>query len=235
VNLRRGPQLPYRLVAGVVPARGRWLIASAKVAGGTFAPETPRLHDTFLEILSETPQLDTIVISAPIGHPNVPLRGLRACDREAQALLGPRGGAIVPVVSRDVIAATDRWVEGLDVVTSAQLPRFRQVAEEMSPFRQRTVYEGRAELSFMQLNNGQPMRYAKSRDEGVVERRELLLAKLNGVDRLIDAELPGVAPHALLDAAVLVWTARRVFTHAARRIPFEPEWDSEGLRMEFVV
>ena len=232
---RRGPQLPYRLVAGVVPARGRWLIASAKVAGGTFAPETPRLNDTFLGILSETPQLDTIVISAPIGHPNVPLRGLRACDREAQSILGPRANTILPVVSRDVIAASDRWVDGLDAVTSAMLPRFRQVAEEMSPFRQRTVYEGRAELSFMQLNNGQPMRFAKSREEGVAERRELLLSKLNGIDRLIDAELPGVAQHFLLDAAVLVWTARRALTHAARRIPFEPEWDLEGLRMEFVV
>ncbi len=191
--------------------------------------------DSFLEILSETPQLDTIVISAPVGHPVVPLRGLRACDREAQALLGPRGSTILPVVSRDVIAATDRFVAGLDAVTSAMLARHRQVAEEMSPFRQRTVYEGRAELSFMQLNNGQPMHFAKSREEGSSERRELLLSKLNGIDRIIDADLPGVPQHFLLDAAVLVWTARRALTHAARRIPFEPEWDAEGLRMEFVV
>jgi len=191
--------------------------------------------DSFLDILSETPQLDTIVISAPIGHPKVDLRGLRACDREAQALLGPRGSSILPVVSREVISATDRYVEGLDAVTSGLLPRFRQVAEEMSPFRQRTVYEGRADLSFMHLNNGQPMRYAKSREEGRLERRELLESKLNGVDRLIDVVIPGVPEQFLLDAAVLVWTARRAFTHAARRIPFEPEWDAEGLRMEFVV
>ena len=29
-------------------------------------------------------------------------------------------------------------------------------------------------------------------------------------------------------------TARRVQSHAAKRIPINPEWDSEGIRMEFV-
>ena len=36
----------------------------------------------------------------------------------------------------------------------------------------------------------------------------------------------------LLDAAVFLWTARRIFAHAAIRIPWDPEWDEQGLRME---
>jgi hypothetical protein len=32
----------------------------------------------------------------------------------------------------------------------------------------------------------------------------------------------------------LLWTARRVFARAAKRLPAEAEWDSEGMRMEFV-
>jgi predicted RNase H-like nuclease len=38
----------------------------------------------------------------------------------------------------------------------------------------------------------------------------------------------------LLDAFALLWTARRVYGHAAKRLAVEPVWDSEGLRMEFV-
>jgi predicted RNase H-like nuclease len=52
---------------------------------------------------------------------------------------------------------------------------------------------------------------------------------------VLDAEIEGVREHHLIDAAVLVWSARRAFTHTARRLPFEPEWDSEGLRMEYVM
>jgi len=33
-------------------------------------------------------------------------------------------------------------------------------------------------------------------------------------------------------AAAFLWTARRIFAHAAIRIPEDPEWDEQGLRME---
>ncbi len=231
---RRGPQLPYRLVGAVIPAGGKWLVASAKVAGGTFAPEEPRIRDTFLEVLSETPQLDTILVNAPIGYPKADIRGYRACDIDAKEILGHRASSILPVPSRDVIDASDRFVEGLDIVTSAMLPRYREVAAEMSPFRQRTVYEGRPELSFMQLNGGVPLTHGKYTEAGVAERRALLLAKLNGVERILDAHLPRIRETNLLEVSVLVWSARRAFTHAARRIPTNPEWDPTGLRMEFI-
>jgi predicted RNase H-like nuclease len=38
----------------------------------------------------------------------------------------------------------------------------------------------------------------------------------------------------LLDAAALLWTARRISARAGTRLPADPEWDVEGLRMEFV-
>jgi len=231
---RRGPQLPYRIVAGAVPSAGKWLVASAKVAGGTFAPEEPRLRDTFLEVLNETPQIDVVVVNAAIGYPKVDVRGYRACDLAAKELLGARASTIVPVPSRKTLERSGQWVEGLDAVTSAMLPRLRQVAEEMSPFRQRQVYEGRPELSFLQLNGGEPMKYSKYSDEGREEREALLRVKLNGVERILDATLPRVKHYQLIDAAVLVWSARRAFTHAARRIPTDPEWDEMGLRMEFI-
>jgi predicted RNase H-like nuclease len=115
------------------------------------------------------------------------------------------------------------------------MPRYRDVANEMSPYRQRQVYEGHPELSFFQLNGGVPMQHQRFRLAGQEERRKLLISKLNGIERVLNFEIDRVRPHQLIDAAVLVWSARRAFTHTARRLPYEPEWDSEGLRMEYVM
>ena len=232
---RRGPELPYKLVAGVTPSAGQWLVASAKVSGATFSPEEPRLLQSFSLVLDERPSFDAIVVNAPIGYPSDTDLGYRTCDREARELLGSRANVIIAVPGRAVFQEGRTQVEGLDAVTQVLLPRYRDVANEMSPYRQRQVYEGNPELSFLQLNAGTPMKHQKFREAGRIERRNLLISKLNGIERVLDCEIERVRPHHFLDVAVLVWSARRAFTHTARRRPFEPEWDSEGLRMEYVM
>ncbi len=104
----------------------------------------------------------------------------------------------------------------------------------MAPFRQRTIYEANAELSFFQMNENVPMRWSKHSERGMEERRTLLAAALPGTLRIIDAEVPGASPSHLLDVGALLWTARRIFARAAIRIPADPEWDEQGLRMEIV-
>jgi predicted RNase H-like nuclease len=104
----------------------------------------------------------------------------------------------------------------------------------MAPFRQRTIYEANADLSFFQMNEGVPMRWSKYSEKGVLERRTLLESKLPGLLRIIDAEVPGASPSHLLDAAAILWTARRIFAKAALRIPTDPEWDEQGIRMELL-
>jgi predicted RNase H-like nuclease len=227
--------LPYKLVAGVTPSARQWLVASAKVSGATFSPEEPRLIPTFSQVLDERPTFDAIVINAPIGYPNDTDLGFRTCDLEARELLGKRRNVITAVPGRSVFREGLTFVEGLDAVTQVLLPRYRDVANEMSPYRQRQVYEGNPELSFFQLNGGVAMEYQKFREAGRRERRTLLESKLHGITRVLDAEVEGVREHHLIDAAILVWSARRAYTHTARRLPFEPEWDSEGLRMEYVM
>jgi predicted RNase H-like nuclease len=97
------------------------------------------------------------------------------------------------------------------------------------------VYEGHPELSFYQLNGNKPLRRSKKIEAGNLERRALLEQKMPGVDKILDSELKRVPLKHLLDAAALLWTARRVFAHAALRLPSDAEWDSEGLRMELVL
>jgi predicted RNase H-like nuclease len=104
----------------------------------------------------------------------------------------------------------------------------------MAPFRQRTVFEVNADLSFFEMNEGVPMRWSKYSEKGTQERLALLESKLPGVLRIAEAEVPGASSSHLLDAAALLWTARRIFAKSAIRIPVDPEWDEQGLRMEFV-
>ena len=104
----------------------------------------------------------------------------------------------------------------------------------MAPFRQRTIYEVNTELSFYQLNGEAPMEWGKHSEKGMEERRALLEAKIPGALRIIDAEVPGATPSHLLDVAAILWTARRIFAKAGVRIPTDPEWDEQGLRMEIV-
>ena len=207
-----GPPLPYSVVAGVVPCRSGWLIASAKLQGVTIAPEEPRVFSSFIDVVDEKPAFSVIALYAPIGFLDKARQGGRTCDREARSLLGRRRGATVrsapawPVFGK----RRSRHVRQLHVVTAALLPRYAEVAEEIAPYHQRVVYEVHPELSW----------YQKSR--------------LRGAERIVDAQLPGVKTEQLLDAAACLWTARRILARAATRIPTDPEWDSQGLRMEIV-
>jgi predicted RNase H-like nuclease len=109
-----------------------------------------------------------------------------------------------------------------------------EVARELAPYRQRSIFEVHPEVSFFQLNEDRPLQYRKRSIHGQNERRALLETKISRVERILDARIPGVRRTHLLDATACMWTARRVLGRAMTRIPIDPEWDSEGLRMEIV-
>lgn len=231
---RGGPVLPYSVVAGVTPCAPGWLVVSAKLNGATFAPEPPRVLSSFVEVLDERPSFSVIALNAPIGYIDDSQAEGRTCDRMARALLGRRGSTIHNAPTRASLRGAAPSGDGLDAVSVALLPRYREVAAEMAPYRQRTVYEVHPELSFFQINGDIPLRWTKKFEAGRDERRALLEKRIPGIDRVLDTELHDVPLAHLLDAAALVWTARRIFAHAGTRLPSEPEWDEEGLRMEFV-
>jgi predicted RNase H-like nuclease len=233
--VRRGPNLPYSLVAGVTPCRGGWLVAAAKLQGTIFAPEDPVRVESFVDVIDMRPGYSAIALNAPVGGLDQATIGGRTCDREARALLGRRGSAVKSApISVDTPDGPNLLPDNIDAITRALLPRYQEVAREMAPFRQRTVYEVNADLSFFQLNEEVPMRWSKYSEKGTLERRALVEKKLPGVLRIIDCEVPGTGPSHLLDAAAILWTARRIFAKAAIRIPTDPEWDEQGLRMEFL-
>jgi predicted RNase H-like nuclease len=232
---RRGPNLPYSIVAGVTPCRGGWLVAAAKLQGTIFAPEDPVRIDSFMDVVDMRPGYDSIALNAPVGGLDRALNGGRTCDREARLLLGRRAAAVKSAPARvDSREGVDLLTDNLDAISRTLLPRYQEVANEMAPFRQRTIYEVNTDLSFFQLNDNEPMRWSKHSQKGIDERRALLEQKIPGVLRIIDAEVPGATPSHLLDAAAILWTARRIFAKAGVRIQIDPEWDEQGLRMEIV-
>lgn len=232
-STRRGPNLPYSIVAGVTPCRGGWLVASAKVQGTIFVPEEPVRLDSFIDVIDQRPSYATIALNAPIGNLNQAIVGGRTCDRQARALLGRRGASVKSApIRKDGDSSIDLLPDHLDAISRTLLPRYQEVAAEMAPYRQRTVYEVHSDLSFYQLNGEVPMRWSKQSEKGRLERRALLEEKVQGADKILDAEVVGATISHLLDAAAFLWSARRIFNHAGIRLPADPEWDDEGLRME---
>ena len=232
---RPGPELPYSVVAGVTPCPPGWLVASAKLHGATFAPEIPRVLGSFAEVLDERPSFSVIALNAPVGYVDETRSGGRTCDRMARALLGRRGSTVHNAPTRATMeAGVPETGDHLDAVTNVLLRRYREVASEMAPYRQRTVYEVHPELSFFQINGDVPLRWSKNFEAGIEERHALLKKRIPGVERVLEEELEGVPLSHLLDVAAMMWTARRIFARAGTRLPQDPEWDEQGLRMEFV-
>jgi predicted RNase H-like nuclease len=227
----------------VVPCGHSWLIASAKLQGITIAPEQPKLVKSLMDVIDERPGFSVVGLFAPIGLREAQVVGGRNCDQEARALVGKRrGAAIRSAPSRDVL------LNGASSNGNGTRPRperserperyyeavAREVADEIAPYHQRTFFEVHPEVSFYQLNEDRPLNYRKRSIHGQNERRALLETKISRVERILDARIPGVRKSHLLDAAACMWTARRALGRAITRMPRDPEWDNEGLRMEIV-
>jgi predicted RNase H-like nuclease len=237
----RGAHLPYQTLAGVVPCPSGWLAATAKLQGITIAPETPQVFERLREVLDYKPAFQVIALFSPVGLHDTPQRRGRRCDQDARRLIGwPRSGAILSAPARPALRAKDYQEAAaangghLSIVGWHLLRRMAEVDAEIAPYWQRTVFEVHPELSFFQLNEDRPLRFSKQTDAGRGERSSLLRARIPGVERVLDVRLRRVSAAHVIDAAACLWTARRIVSRAVNRVPEDPEWDSEGLRLEIV-
>jgi predicted RNase H-like nuclease len=235
---QRGPQLPYKLLAGVEPCTGGWLVVTGRLQGTNLAPQQPEVFPTLIDVLDYKPAFTIIALHAPVGLPEGP--GGRAADRAARAVLGPRRAPAVvfPPARAALEAKTFEEAKELDpkinTVTWRLIRRMAESAAELAPYWQRTVFEVNPELAFYGLNGDEPLRFAKRSIVGAKERRVLLEERFPGIDVTLDTKVPGVRQDRVIDAAADLWTARRIAARALNRLPEDPEWDEEGLRMEIV-
>ncbi len=222
----RANTLPYRMLAGVVPCRGGWLVQAGRLHGVSLYPVPPVVMPSVQEVLDWKPAFEVIAMHIPIGLPAE--RGPRACDREARALLKwPRSLSISTPPSRPQVESDS------GDIASQLLPWIAEAAQEIASYNQRVVHEVHPELSFFEMNDGAPMRYSKHKVPGREERRALLISKMQNIVNVVDLPLRGPTRAKRLDACACLWTARRLASRgAAIRLPDMPEWDDEGLRME---
>ena len=232
-------RLPYKMIGGIVPCPGGWLIVPARLAGVTVNVEDAMVLPSLLDVLDFKPKFDAAAIDAPVGFYDTPHGQFRPCDSEARTMIGwPRRAAIRGVPSRAALRAPTRedarklepWL------TNSDLRYFRwwkEAEREFQPFHQRTYFAANPDLSFTVLNDDQPVRSSPYQLDGVQERMNLIRNKLPGVEDVIMRQPPdGAGQVHVLRAAGLLWTARRASGRSISRLPADPNWDTEGLRME---
>jgi predicted RNase H-like nuclease len=129
---------------------------------------------------------------------------------------------------------------GLSIQAFNILPKIREVDRLMTPALQHRVYEAHPELAFQALA-GQPLQDRKKTVAGREARLRVLdnipSSLFHGIhaafERILGAyKRTDVAPDDILDAYVLMWTARRIWCAQAHRVPRSLQYDARGLRME---
>ena len=235
------PPLPYKPLAGVVPCPGGWLVQPARLFTATIVPEEPFVLESLADVIDYRPSFLYIVVDAPIGLPDRPFGGYRSCDHDARDLLGwPRRVAIPRVPSRDALYAPNMSkAQALEPwLTPLAYRRFRWIREvdtEIQAYHQRRIFSGNPDLSILLVNADQPASTSSFWSDGPAERLALLQDRLPGLRALAMAQPPrGSSLRHLLNAAALLWTARRIAGKAITRLPQDPQWDDQGRRIELV-
>jgi predicted RNase H-like nuclease len=114
-------------------------------------------------------------------------------------------------------------------------PKIAEVDLSMTPVLQERVSEGHPEVSFTALLEGVPLDDRKSTPSGQARRLEALLPHFPALDAVMaQRRSSGVARDDILDAFVMLWTARRVAAKIAVSVPHEEQLDSKGLLMRIV-
>jgi predicted RNase H-like nuclease len=235
-----GQRMPYKTIAGVTPCPGGWLVLSARLAGVTVVAEDPLVLPTLAEVVDWRPRFDAVAINVPFGLHDEPAGPYRPCDEEARSMVGwPRRSAFAAVPSRAALHASREDAMAMEPwLRQADVRRFRWLREadlELQPFHQRSYFSAHPDLSYHQMNGDEPLRTSPHQEDGIVERLQLVRAKLPGTERFMTEAAPaGAGQFHVIQAAGLLWTARRAAGRAMTRLPMDPRWDTTGIRMELV-
>jgi predicted RNase H-like nuclease len=226
-------------VAGVDGFKSQWCVV---LLNRSTEEHCARIVPTFSDLL-EIPERPSIVcVDIPIGLPEVTLPGGRSCEREARGLLGRRASSVFSALGRTALkgssqpeaSARNRAAGGVGIGAQAWglSKKLKEADEAMTPERQGLIYEVHPEVSFWALNGSRPMAAGKKSPEGAGERVEVL--SRGGFPRGFVQQLPTglrVGRDDFLDACVAAWTAKRISTGQAGRLPARIERDDRGLDM----
>jgi predicted RNase H-like nuclease len=217
------------------------LVQPARLFTATIVPEEPFVLRALADVIDYRPSFLNIVIYAPIGIPDKPFGGYRKCDLDARDLLGwPRKTAIAKVPCRDALyapnmAAAQRIEPWITPLSYRRFAWLREVDTEIHAYHQRRIFSGHPELSVLLVNQDAAASTSSFWSDGPAERLALFQDRLPGLRAISMAKAPeGASLRHVLNAAALLWTARRIAGRAITRLPQDPVWDDEGRRIELV-
>ena len=138
LSLHGRSALPYKILAGVEPCTGGWLVAPGNLQGINLAPQPVFVVPALADVLDYRPAFTVVALHAPVGL-NDESGELRDCDRNARQLLGARGATVLPAPSRGLLQARSfeeaRLIEpGIDAQPAGALcPRRSRPPAQSSP------------------------------------------------------------------------------------------------------
>jgi predicted RNase H-like nuclease len=202
------------------------------------------VFSTFAEVLATDIRL--IVIDVPIGiMTNEP----RQVDRAARELLGERACCVFSSPYKAMLAARSHpeacsireRIDGKRCSRQAFeiTAKIAEVDALMGRELQSRVREGHPEITFAIMQGGIPMPQRKKSAAGRAARLAALRPHFPEIDVVASARRPaGVAADDLLDAYAMLWTALRVDTGIARRLPgvsgIDDQRDDRGVTAEML-
>ena len=213
-------------LVGVDGCPAGWVAAFARCAEPNLLIDI-EVHahiDTLIERVA-TGEIAVLAIDMPMGLPDT---GARNCDVETRSRLGRRGSSVFPTPIRPLLHCTDharavalgRSIDGRGISIQAfnLLPKIAQLDACIGDHQQSNlfdhIFEAHPEAAFADLA-GEPLTSKKRTSEGRLERLALLEQELPGSGNLLARRVRGAAADDVLDAAVLVRTARRILEGTA--------------------
>ena len=199
-----------------------------------------QLFASFAEVVAQ--DAACIGIDMPIG---IGAQHGRRAEQAARALLGPRRSSVFSVPSRGAVQCTDyrqacvanlQHSDPARKVSQQSFHLFKKICEVdalMTPESQSRIHEVHPEVSFCQMNGGQPLRFAKKSRGGERERLGLLAEisfPVPDLDRLGHPRSK-VGRDDVIDACAAAWSAQRIILGNAVCLPEHPDRDERGLLM----
>jgi len=225
---------------GVDGCAGGWIAA---VDDGSESAPTCHRFASIGAVMERAPTV--VAIDVPIGLLD---RGARDCDAAARKLLGARRNSVFTTPIRATLKATSHRhacalrieIEGkkLSIQAWGILRKVLEIDEALRTHEEwrECIREVHPEVCFYHLNGNRPLTWAKKRAEGRRERLELLQPHFGNAvaDALAERRRLGCAADDVIDAFAALWTARRIASGIAVRIPMAPPADRLGITMEML-
>jgi predicted RNase H-like nuclease len=120
--------------------------------------------------------------------------------------------------------------KGLTKQAWAIIPKIAEVDDLISPEIQIRIKEGHPEVSFAQMNGGEPLCSSKHTIEGQQGRVRLLATYFPNIACFVQQH--NRIAEDVIDAFAMLWTAQRIRNGRASTLPVVPQKDSRGLLMQ---